>query len=254
MEATAYFRNGDSAKVGAMTKVDTRPKRLSELQVSQEQLLSLVSELSLAQQRQQRRISMELHENIGQILAASKLKIGMLREQSFSPELAGTMDEITALMDKTIQDVRSLAFELSPPILHNLGLAAAVDWLLEQTAKRHGIAYCFENDQQPKPLNDDISALLYYAVQELLVNVAKHARAEKVEVSIERLGGTIKIVVADDGVGFDTAQSHPALIGKDCFGLFSIQERLRQLSGKLTIESAPGCGCRITLTAPLGCY
>ncbi len=236
-----------------MTKVNTRPKRFDALQVNQERLLSLISELSLAQQRQRRRISTELHENIGQILAASKLKIDMLRESPFSPELAGLLDEITALMDKTIQDVRSLAFELSPPILHNLGLAAAVDWLLEQTAKRHGLAYCFENDQQPKPLNDDISALLYYAVQELLVNVAKHAYADKVKVSIERFGGRIKIVVADDGVGFDTAPSPPELSGKDCFGLFSIQERLSRLSGEFTIESASGCGCRVTLTAPLSC-
>lgn len=132
-----------------------------------------------------------------------------------------------------------------------MGLEDAVAWLLEQIEKRHGIAYQFEYEQKPKLSDDDINAFLYHAVRELLLNVTRHADADEVKVSIRRHEDTIKITVADNGVGFDAAKNTPKQGGKSCLGLFGIRERLRCLGGKLTVQSNCGCGTCITLTAPL---
>jgi signal transduction histidine kinase len=126
-----------------------------------------------------------------------------------------------------------------------------VEWLTEQTQKQHGILPEFRDDRQPKPLDEDIQVLLFQAVRELLVNVAKHAQAQSVKVTIRRDGSDIQIIVEDDGVGFDAFPigSHWSEIKG--FGLFSIRERLDHFGGQLKIKSEPGHGTRVTLVAPL---
>ncbi len=155
------------------------------------------------------------------------------------------------LIDEAVISTRSLTFELSPPILYELGLEAALEWLTEEMESKHGIHCRFEDSGQPKPLDHDIGVLLFQTVRELLVNVRKHARARNVEVSIKRSGANILIKVEDDGVGFDMKRLCPRGGKPDGFGLFSIRERMRHVGGQVEIKSAPGQGTRVTVTAPL---
>ena len=218
----------------------------------QRQLKSLASELSLTEERERHRIATELHDRISQSLVISKTNLEVLRESASSKELVKTLDEVCNSLDQTIQNTRLLTSDLSSPILYELGFEAAVsEWLVEQIQEKHGIASEFEDDGQPKPLDDDICALLFRMVRELLINVVKHAQAHRVKVSIRKVDSDICVGVEDDGVGFNPAKMASMLTETGGFGLFSIRERLEQLGGHLEIESEPGHGTRVTVMAPL---
>lgn len=141
-----------------------------------------------------------------------------------------------------------MTFELSPPVLYELGLEAALEWLAEQFQKRHRIPCELKDDGRAKPLGDDVRAMLFRAANELLLNVAKHAHAHAARVSVRRLAQEVRVTVEDDGVGFDTSEARARSRG---FGLFNIRERLEQIGGHVEIKSGPGRGTRVTIAAPL---
>jgi len=216
----------------------------------QEQLRSLTSEMSLAEERERRRIATDLHDHIGQTLALTKIKLGSLREMASCTELAMPVNQICEMIDQAIQSTRTLTFELSPPVLYELGFDAAMEWLAEQIQDQHHIEVDLEDDRQSKPMSDEIRISLFKAVRELLINIIKHAKAHKAKVSTRREDNTIRITVEDDGAGFSLPEDK--ILGKiDGYGLFSIRERLKHLGGSFEIESKLGCGTRITLAAPL---
>jgi len=229
-----------------------RKQAEDRIRAYQERLRSLASQLSLTEERERRRIADALHDRVGQTLALCKIKLGSLRRKSASyTDLVKPLDEINRYIEESIGDTRSLTFELSTPILYQLGLEAAVEWLTEQTQEQDGILAYFENDGQPKPLDDDIRVLLFQAVRELLINVVKHAQAQSVEVSMQRVSGHVQISVEDDGVGFDVLPIGRHWSEVKGFGLFSIRERLDHLGGQCKINSQPGQGTQVTLVAPL---
>ncbi len=222
-----------------------------ELGIYQDQLRSLSSELILAEEKERRRIAVGLHDGIGHALANTVNKLGTLREIAAAGGLLDTWQEIQSLIDQSIQNTRSLTFEISPHILYDIGLEAAVDWLAEKTEKEHGISIEFEDDLQPKPLDDTTRILIYQAIRELIFNVVKHARAKHAKVAIGRRNEFLDIVIADDGMGFDQTQGHPDSGQNHGFGLFSIRERVRAMGGTIEIHSKPGQGTRVALSLPL---
>jgi PAS domain S-box-containing protein len=232
-------------------EIADRKRTEQKLLTYHEKLRSLASALSLTEERERHRIAIEVHDHIAQKLAFAKIKLGTLRASTSSTSLAGTTDEIMELVNEIIQDIRSLISQLSSPILYELGFVPAVEWLAQETRKRHGILVEFADDGQPKPLSDDVCVLLFQAVRELLVNVAKHAQARSAKVSITRDGAHIEVDVEDDGVGFDTGKLAPSVDENGRFGLFSIRVRLDPLGGHIEVESKPGHGTRVTLMAPL---
>ncbi len=228
----------------------TVSKRTADLERYQSQLQSLAAELFKTEGRERRRIAAELHDRIGQSLAVVSFRLAALRRMV--PEHAKRLGEARSLLRKTIEDTRSLTFELSPPILYELGLEAAVRWLAEEIGEQHDIAFEVEANGRAEPLAADLSDLLFQAVRELLVNVVKHSRAERARIGLERVDGNLRITVADDGAGFDPAAAEARRGKEGGFGLFSIRERLVYSGGRLEILSRPGCGTRATLVAPLG--
>ena len=224
-------------------------KRAREYQA---QLKSLTSQLTLAEESERHRIATELHASIGQSLASTKLELDALRHRVSPKDPDEALKEVSDSIGKAIDDMRSLTFDLSFPILYELGFEAAVaTWLADQIEEKHHIATEFEDDEQPKPLDEDVCVLLFRTVRELLFNVVRHAKAKKVKVSISRVGRQIQVGVEDDGIGFDPEKTAATAVRKGGCGLFSIRERLEQFGGQLEIESAPGQGCRVTVTAPL---
>jgi signal transduction histidine kinase len=216
------------------------------------QLKSLASQLSLVEERERHHLAIELHDQIGQTLVFSKLKLDQLCQSAPSDDFSKALEDVCDCLEQIIRETRTLIFDLSSPILYELGLEAAVaEWLNDEIQNKHGIETEFEGDEQPKPLDDDIRAILFRNVRELLVNVVKHAQAHKVKVSVHRDDGDIHINVEDDGKGFDPVEVASMAIKREEFGLFSIRERLEQLGGLIEITSEPGRGCRISMTAPL---
>jgi PAS domain S-box-containing protein len=251
MMATAIEYKGRPATMGNIIDITERKLAEEKLFTYHEQLRSLASELSLIEERERRQIAVALHDRIGQALAISKMKLSALRDSILSPDLVVTMKEISDLIEQTIKETRSMTLELSPPILYELGFGPAVEWLTEQIQKQKHIEISLKDDGQPKPLDDDIAFVLFRALNELLINITKHAQAQHVKVSLARDGEELRISVEDNGVGFDTGNIGTQILKNGGFGLFSIRERLSHLNGHLEIASEPGQGTLVKLTMPL---
>lgn len=232
--------------------ITERKEKESEIMSYQRQLRGLAAELALVEERERRKIAVALHDQIGQPLALASIKLGKLRQEVDNEHLGEQVDSIRGMLAYAIGSSRMLTFELSPPILYELGLEAAVSSLAERYRQELDIRIdCRNDDSQPKPLSDDVCILLFQGVRELLTNALKHARAQRITISIWREGINIRIKVEDDGVGFNP-EDKEILAGKDQgFGLFSLRERMNYLGGNLAIESFPDGGTRAILTAPL---
>ena len=142
-----------------------------------------------------------------------------------------------------------MIFEISPPVLYDLGLMAAIDWLIEQTSKEHGCKIVLRGDEAVEPISNSLGVLIFRAVRELLFNVVKHASASHVEISITRKGRWLLVSVQDDGVGIAASVAR-APSGAEGFGLFSIKERLSHFDGDLLVESEPHQGTRVAMEIP----
>ncbi|RJQ42498.1 MAG: PAS domain S-box protein [Nitrospiraceae bacterium] len=225
----------------------TQRKEAEEREVAyKNQLRSLASELSLAEEKERRRIAIMLHDHIGQTLAISKIKLGALQESLTSGSYDEYINDIHTLLEKSIQYTKSLTFELSPPILYELGFESAIEWFGEQIQKHHNIIVEVTDDGTPKPLDRDVSVLLFQMVRELFMNIVKHAHAQNVRISIRRDNTTLIITVEDDGIGFNENDINTT----KSFGFFSIYERLRYIGGTVEIHSKPGHGTQISLKVP----
>ncbi len=238
-----------------VVSMNTTERRQAERQIieNQAQLKSLASELVLTEERERNRIAIHMHDDVCQNLAYSKMKLQMVHTTLDNQVQLDDVTEVTDTLTRMMQDVHSLTFELSTPVLTELGLEAAVsNWLEEQIEQKHGIATEFIDDGQVKTLEEDIQALLFRSIRELLANVVKHSQANRVKVAMSRCEGQILVRLEDDGIGFALDR---IVIGKATdtggYGLFSIRERLSQFGGSLIIESEPGQGCEATLRAPL---
>jgi signal transduction histidine kinase len=194
-----------------------------------------------------------LHDSIGQSLALAKLKLSLVQEiaarlgeQTAEAEVA----EIRELVEHSIQDTRSLTFDLSPPVLHQLGFVASIEWLLNEMRNRHKISFIFKNDGTQKSLDDEHGVFLFHAVREVLHNAVKHAGASEVVVSLLTCRGNIVAEIKDDGAGFDTAALNPQVEYQGGYGLFNIRERTSHFGGEFKIESSKGNGTLITISMP----
>ena len=226
----------------------TDRKRLEEqLQTYQQQLRSLSTELTRAEDRERRRIAVELHDQVSQNLAVAALRIEALRASKPAEERTRLLDELSGLVDQMDGDIRSLTFELSPPVLHDLGLRAGLEWLAEEIQSQHGLLVEIHSPRQQQ-LGEDLASLLFRCVRELLTNVVKHAQADSAAVSIEQSGNALQVEVTDNGRGFNMSDLDH---GGSRFGLFSIRERLAHIGGQFEIESEPGSGTRCKIVCPL---
>jgi signal transduction histidine kinase len=224
------------------------------LQVDQyeEELRSMASQLTRAEERERRRIAEGLHDRVGQLLGISKIKLGMLRLIEAGPESASLVDEIRSFIIEALNETRSLTFDISPPILYEIGLEAALEYLAERVHAQHGLSVTYSDDgRQAEPLDEDTRVLLYRAASELLNNVVKHARARHAVVSTQYRDDWVLLSVEDDGAGFQPGADGIRRGSGDGFGLFSLRERLRHAGGRFIVESRPGKGSRIVVMAPL---
>jgi two-component system, NarL family, sensor histidine kinase UhpB len=215
----------------------------------QEKLRSVALDLSLAEEGERQRLATGFHDHVGQILSLAQIKLGVLR-QAHTTNLTETIDEIRQLIGQTIRDIRSLNSELSPPILHELGFVAAVEWLGNLIQEKYGINSKVSVDLSPKPLTDEIQILLFHLVRELLEYIVKGSRPNNINIQISRDGSNIVVKIENDGFAADLDAESP-LPSPYGLGLFGIRERLYHLGGSLEVESEQGLGTRISMAVPL---
>jgi signal transduction histidine kinase len=250
LEARVHERTSSLTEANQKLQAEVAERKRVELEILayQARLQSLAVELSRTEERERRQIAATLHDAIGHTLAFVLMK---LRGTPGAPSEEGVPDQIEeacGLIESCIRQARSLTLELSPPILYEIGLEAAIEWLAERLQREHGLTARIHDDGQSKPLPEEFRAVFFSAARELLFNVVKHAKAKNVVIRLARSGDAYEVVIEDDGIGFDSniqASRNPG------FGLFSIRERISHLGGQFEVDSAPGRGCRVTLRIPL---
>jgi ligand-binding sensor domain-containing protein/signal transduction histidine kinase len=223
-------------------------ERTVELTERANQLRTLAGELTLAEQRERRHLAKLLHDHLQQLLVGAKFRVVALGKCA-DPVVKQAAEEIQTLLTESIEASRSLTAELSPPILHEGGLAAGLEWLAHWMNEKHGLRVRLNAEEDLTAAAEDVSVLLFESVRELLFNVVKHAKVRSASVHLERLEGQmLRISVRDQGVGFNP---HSLKFTREGFGLFSIRERLSLVGGHLEMKSRPGHGAELTLIAPL---
>ncbi len=260
------FTDITASKQAAERAIAEREKLLASLESRVDertaQLRALAFDLTKSEEKERQSIARDLHDGLGQNLALAKLKLDYLR-----PLAVGTIGEsalatVEKMIDQSNQSLRSLASQLCPPMLYDLGLVPALKWLADEMLRDHGLHIHIAEDDHAKPLDQSVQAILFRAVRELLINVTKHADASTVlvEVSVYVVPSTgtdahqafLKIVVSDNGKGFVPDDVTTTTGGG--FGLINVRERLGYIGGNTEIVSAPNRGTAVTLTAPMSLH
>lgn len=253
LEKRVRKRTRETEQINAALHKEIAEHRETEkkLIAHQQKLRSIASDLTIAEERQRRQIATDLHDSIGQALAISQMKLSQVQGSVKDKDIAGQLREIQALLEDAVQHTRTMTFEISPPLLYDIGLDAALEWLTETFQEKYNINTTFLNEKSEKIKDDDVRLMLYRIARELLINVIKHASADHVSVAIRNRDQAIQIEIIDDGVGFDPQNIIKRNHHGDGFGLFSIGERLKFIGGEFYIKSEPGHGAQVLISAPL---
>lgn len=233
----------------------TQRKRAEEaLRESAGRLQVLSRRVVEVQEEERRHLARELHDEIGQSLTAIAISLQTIK-RSGGPALRTPLEECTAIVDHAIQQVRHLSLDLRPSLLDDLGLVAALRSHLDHQARRVGYQAHFAADQGDiRPdLDPAIAIAAFRIAQEALTNVARHAHARRVRMSVRlrRRDGALRLVVCDDGVGFDLEATHRREGRGEGIGLLGMRERAALLGGRVDIRSSPGRGTVVRLTVPM---
>jgi len=220
-------------------------KRVAE---RSEQLRELGGRLVAAESRERRQIARDLHDDLGQTLAAVRIRLTLL-ETDARDDVRAAAQAIAALVTRADESTRTLATRLVPAALYEFGLVAALQSLAEEIERDFGVEVAIDDDGQPKPLTQTARSILFRAVRELLINVAKHAATREAVVECRLIHGAIELKVVDAGTGFEVESSNQKAGIK--LGLPGIGERITFIGGSLQINSALGKGTLVTIRAPL---
>jgi signal transduction histidine kinase len=231
------------------SEVAERKEAQRRLEESQAQLRRLSAHLQAAREEERIRIAREIHDELGQALAGLKMDVAWLQQSrnrqasAISPKL----EDMSVLIDATVQAVRRISAELRPSLLDDLGLAAAIEWQLDEFRERTGLACVFTSNLTNTVLDTDRATALFRIFQEALTNVARHAKATQVTVNLDEDPASLTLRIQDNGQGI----SEEAMRQAKSFGLLGMRERVYLLEGELDIRGAPGQGTSVTARIPL---
>jgi PAS domain S-box-containing protein len=233
--------------IGVVSDITERKESALALADSRQQLRALAAYQEEMLERERKHIAREVHDELGQLLTALKMDLSLVRLRfSGHLPLLAMVETMRLLVERTINVVRQVASNLRPSALDH-GLAPAIEWLADDFARRWSIPCSVDVGDIEIVLEDAQSTAVFRVVQESLTNVARHAQAQEVLISLRESAQRLQVIVKDDGIGFD-----PLALGKPRgFGLIGMRERVLALGGTLRIDSAPGRGCAVTIKLPL---
>ncbi|HWB82840.1 MAG TPA: sensor histidine kinase [Bryobacteraceae bacterium] len=227
-------------------------RHYDEVEQAKRDLQQLSARLLEVEEEGRRRLSRELHDEIGQTLALLQIEIS--HAQAMPPDRTAAIRErlqrAQAMAERTVQTVRNISVLLRPTLLDDLGLVPALQFQLEDFLRRSGIACEFVEDGVADALPDAVKTCVYRAVQEALHNCEKHSGASKVRVAVRQIPGFLLVEVEDNGKGFELNKNRMP-VRSTGLGLLGIRERTAIVRGTLVIDSAPGRGTRIAIRLPL---
>jgi PAS domain S-box-containing protein len=228
--------------------VTERVRAEEALRASREEIREMALAATSVREQEKSRIARELHDELGQALTALKIDVGYLR-QKWPPaeeEIGRKLATMQSVIDSTVAATRRISADLRPLMLDDLGLTAAIEWLVDNFRARSGIDCRLDIGAGDLELQDPYATAVFRVLQESLTNASRHSEAKKVEVSLTRHGDEVLLVVHDDGRGFDAAGPRKA----GSFGLLGLRERATLLGGDAVVDSRPGSGTTITMRLP----
>lgn len=231
---------------GIVQDITERKQAELFLRSALEKVRELARRLAEVQESDRKQLASELHDTIGQELTALNIQIQVARDMLLhgqADQAGERLEEASRIVDSATQHVRDIMVDLRPPLLDDYGLLAALRWHGEQFAHRYGIDVMVSGDEVQLDSSEAIS--LFRIAQEALNNIAKHAQASHVEIALEKSAQRLRLTVSDDGIGFPAYSEAAADLKRGGWGLRIMSERAEAIGGKLTIEAAPGKGCRI---------
>jgi signal transduction histidine kinase len=224
---------------------------LEQVRAGRERAQLLSQQLMDAQEAERRHLARELHDEIGQALTALRINLqtaqGRAAESGPLPELRDSV----AIVDQVLKQVRGLSMDLRPAVLDDLGLASALRWHLDRQALLGGFTAEFVSDPADLRAPSRLETACFRVAQEALTNILRHAQAKKVCVEIRQVDLELRLLVRDDGVGFDIAVARQRAHRASCLGLLGMQERVSLLGGRFDLVSSPGAGTEISVRLPL---
>jgi len=225
-------------------------KSMKQIKNYQKKLKNLNTELTLAEEKERRRIAENLHDSLGQTLSLAYIKLSSIVQEDYSPHVKKIINDTSEMLNMAIAESRTITYDLSPPILYELGLIPAFKWKLEQIQDKHGIQTELVGENAEIDIQKEFNIFLYRIVTELLNNAIKHANANLIELEVKKDKKYYYITVKDNGVGFKTKLNPKATL-KGGFGLLSITERLDNIKGNLEINSDEGKGTEASIVIPI---
>lgn len=232
-----------------LAEIDERKMTEFKLRAAVKNLRAMASEVVMAEERSRKHIAADLHDTVVQTLAAAKLR-SQLIQNNIPKKSKPIFNELQELVSEGIIQSRAIMSELSPPVLNELGLIHALEWLTEQITKKHNLEINFESRSGELPLPRDIQILLFQATRELLMNIVKHAQARSATVKFSSFNDhMINIEIRDDGKGFDMKKTFKP-DSEGGYGIYGIRERLQHFGGQLAIKSKPGKGTTVLILCP----
>ncbi len=254
--SAAVLKNKEGGEEGAVyiaRDITLRKQAEEALRDSERKLNLLSTQLLKAQEQERKRISSELHDELGQSLVVLKLRLRSMYEELWADQdkLKTEFDELMSYTDGIVDNVRRLSRDLSPAILADMGLKAAIQWLVDTISKHSTTVYSLDMTEMDDDFSDEQQITIYRIIQESLTNIAKHARAAHVSIVIEKTADGVHFRVEDDGRGFNVRDAFNRDPGEQGLGLSAIYQRARMLGGSLDIWSQEGKGTKITFKVPL---
>jgi signal transduction histidine kinase len=213
------------------------------------QLKALSRRVLEVQEMERRRVAVELHDELGQSLTAIKINLQLAARLKDKP-LEEINHENIRIVEDALQQVRRLATTLRPSMLDDLGLAAALQWITDQSANRSGFAVSFHHVRAQPRLAPDIETACFRIVQEALTNIARHAQARQVNIRLDHEDGQLLLRISDDGCGFQQEEMQARALAGNSTGVLGMQERATLVGGQLTIASTPGTGSTVLMCCP----
>jgi PAS domain S-box-containing protein len=245
-------RNGITIGLLGMS-INTNEQKQAELKILsyQDRLKELALEITLTEEKQRKQIAIDLHDDVGQSLASSRIELSSLYDKTDDPELSTKLKSVSQTLLRAIQATRNAIFNLSPPELNELGLYAAIhDWINREVDKKHDIVTKISSTEDKYPLKDSTRILVYRSIKELVMNTVKHAKANRLIVNLKADKGKLEIIIEDNGIGFEY-NNEVTKFKRKGYGLFSVKERVSDMGGKMTIYTKPGEGTKIYISVPL---